>query len=521
LFRLKIYVREALYPNANLPEQKQSRPVPPLGLIGELDTYSAFNAIARWNAIGSWSLEVPSDSPQARWFTPGRGIVVFREGEADALFSGPIRKIEKSWDADEAGETSMVKLSGVDDNVLLAERLTWTNPAQDIHWASKYTHWPTDPSWANVGELLANLLAANTAGQQDRWVPKLYVLRGENGLLDDETARATLLRFNQIDTEVGKMTSVYGFRINCIWHPNPDLFGDAAESTSGPGILVRIERVDDLTNEVQFGAHLGNIQSWSYSVEAPEATRPVIAGGHRKWTELDIRPTYDQSQNVSGYTEVEVQKEGPERYYAYFRNEDFDPDWWGDPATTPADMRHTLPWAARGLTAAEVEWGITAERLVDMSSLDWQWIQDPKQPAGYPMDPPVWSKQYRAIANEVAKFHSDNGPKADIKVAPVETPSTPAIYRDYGLGDKVRVHVDDEIRDEIVREVELVADSDDGHRANPTMGSDGATGTPYLYRQIKSLWASVRELAGQEDLPVVEESVPAPSFAFTRVEEDT
>ncbi|MFC9974302.1 hypothetical protein ACFVH6_25700 [Spirillospora sp. NPDC127200] len=512
MLRYRIFVREALHPNS------WETGLGPLELAGELTTYTSFTAVSRLNDVGTWTLEIPSASEQSRLLTPGRGVVVFREGAQDPLFSGPIRSIEKSWNADDNPGAGTVKVAGVDDNIFLAERLAWTVPGSDIALASKAAHWATNKAWPNIGELIRNLLLQNATTQKDRWVTRLYISREDSGLTDDDTANSVLLRFNEIGSEIKKMALVYGFRISCMWHPAAAEVGDGAGYSPGPGLLVRIQAVDDLSSVVQFGAHLGNLQDYTYSVSAPEATRVVVGTQHRRWKELKRTPTYDQNNKLTGYTETEVERVGRERYYDYFKNEDYDPEWWGDAATTPPEMAYTLPFAQRGLTAAEVEWGVTAERFIDLSQVDWPWLQDPKRPAGYPMDPPVWSRQYRAIHDEVDKELTESGPGATITISPVETPTTPAWWDDYSLGDTVRVHIDGEVRDEVVREVELSAD-EDGHRVKPVLGTEGSSGSPYLYRQVKSLWLRVHDLASREDLVPEDPVTPMPLFGFTRVEE--
>lgn len=519
MIKLRIYVREALFPDGRLPEQQQEVPVSPLGIIGEVDEVTDFRAIPRWNSVGSWTLTLPGDSPQARWFTSGRGIVVFKDGVADPIFSGPIRKVEKSWDAEDGVVEHTVTVSGVDDNILLAERLAWPAPFEDIRNQSLSRYWQTDLSWSNVGVLLKNLLQQNTNGLEDRWVSKLYIHREDPDLLDDDTARSTLLAWNRVSAEIPKMANVFGFRINCVWYPNPDLIADAPYSDSGPGILVRIEPVHDLTSQVQFGPHLGNLQSYRYVVEAPSATRAVMGAQLRRETELEIVPTYDQSDNVNGYTEISKEVQGPERYFTYRKNTELDPDWWGDEEATPADMRWTLPFAERGLTAAEVEWGVTAEEFVDLSSVDWQWAQDPTGPEGQQLEPPVWSKQYRAMLSEEQKFHAEKGPKADIQFTVAGTPGAPEIFRDFWTGDSVRLYIDDEVRDEVVREAEIIIDSEDGHLIKPKVGSETASNTPYLYRQIKAIWDALTD-SNLEPVTSEDVDVPEPSFGFARVEEE-
>src|SRR5690606_11834351 len=130
-----------------------------------------------------------------------------------------------------------------------------------INYASVNIHWLLDPTWENVGELIRALLVDNTHGHGDRYISKLYISREEIDLLDDETSKSTLLRFDQMDTQIRKMASVYGFRISCMWHPNPDLIGDAADAVPGqPGILVSIEPVEDLTEVVQYSPDFGNLK---------------------------------------------------------------------------------------------------------------------------------------------------------------------------------------------------------------------------------------------------------------------
>ncbi|WP_043617342.1 Gp37-like protein [Nonomuraea candida] len=511
----RIYVRESLFPRS---KAEGGDGLPPLAIVGEADAYLSFDAIMRHNTIGSWSLKMPADHLQSRMLKPGRGIVVYQDGEKQPLFSGPIRQIEKEWDESNPGAGS-VTVSGVDDNYLLAERLAWTNPSQDIRLAAAYQHWQADPNWPNVAELLRQLFLANAQGQALRRLDRLFIPDAGStvNFLHDETARVARLKFDQADQLTALLSAVYGFRITFVWHPDPASTGasNGDPDASGPGILMRLEQISDMTNEIQFGAEMGNLRGYKYLVKAPEATRLVIATQNRTWREFQRKDTFDEVGNKTGYTEEWVEKSGPERWFGYMAADEYDPEWWGDPEETPLDKQHTLAWAAAGFTATETEWGVTAERYKDRRDVAWPWLQDPAKPAGWALDPPVWSAQWRALQDEMAAFNLEAGPKAAISIDPMETGNT-MFGRDYGLGDLVRVHIDGEVRDEIVREVRLSSGEDDGPRVKPTIGTFGTSETPYLYAQIRSLWDRVSGVEARENLQATFDDVPTSDFVLRK-----
>ncbi|WP_371784692.1 Gp37-like protein [Streptosporangium subroseum] len=495
----QIFVRESLFPRTR---SEGGDGLLPLAIVGQLDNYTAFDAIQRHNAVGSWKLTVPAGNPQSRMLTPGRGIIVFQEGETEPLFSGPIRQIEKSWDPEAAG-AGTVDVSGVDDNYLLSERLAWVNPTADIHLAAVLEYWKANPSWLNVAEVLRNLLLVNAQNNPARKLERLFIPSAEAtaNFMADDTSRVTRLRYDQMDQLVSLLSAVYGFRIQFIWHKNPASVASNGDlDATGPGILLKLEPINDLTNDIQFGAELGNLRGYKYMVRAPEATRLVIATQNRTWREFVKQPVKDSAgASTGGYTETWEDKTGPERWYGYFTNDEYDPEWWGDAVDTPADKQHTLDWASRGFSTTETEWGVTAERYKDRQDINWQWLPDSGKAPGTSLDPPVWSSQYRAIQDEVDAFNLNSGPVASISIDPIETDLT-MFGKDYGLGDIVRVYIDGEIRDEIVREAHLTSDASDGPRIKPTIGTFGTGETPYLYSSIRDLWGRVTGVEARESL---------------------
>lgn len=510
----QIFVRESMFPPA--PSEGGEVGAPPMAIIGKLDAYTEFEGVIRHNDRGSWRLSISADNPQSRLLQPGRGIVVLQEGQ-DPLLSGPITAIERIWDEEHAG-AGTVSVTGVDDNYLIGERLAWTHPTADIHLANAYQHWQADPSWQHVAELLRQLFWANFHGHPSRRLDRVFIPPAESltGFLPDDTPRAARLRFDRIDELTAMLSAAYGFRLRFVWHPDPSSEGSNGDPRAdGPGIILRIEPVLNLVNEVAFAPDRGNLRGYKYSVKAPEATRLVLATQNRKWRELEVTPTYDPSGGVWGYTEQWVDKEGPERWFGYFKNTEYDPQWWGDPEKTPEDKQHTLPWAQAGFSAPEVEWGFTTERFRDRRDIPWQFLQDPTKEEGWFQDPPPWTSQYRAIMDEVRAFAAECGPKASIVIDPFETPELRYGVH-YNLGDLIRVYVDGQPIDEMVREVRITANVSDGPRVQPVIGSAGSSETPYLYAAIRSLWDRVRSVESREDLRAGLEEVPPTEFVLKK-----
>ena len=94
-----------------------------LARVCEVDDYSRLELITRWNAVGSWSLTLPTDTLAADLLVrPRAGIVV--ERDSVPVFSGLVR----SHDRARVGELRTLTVSGPDDMGLLAGRICSPEP---------------------------------------------------------------------------------------------------------------------------------------------------------------------------------------------------------------------------------------------------------------------------------------------------------------------------------------------------------------------------------------------------------
>ncbi|MFY1620035.1 siphovirus ReqiPepy6 Gp37-like family protein [Micromonospora sp. WMMD736] len=81
----------------------------------------------QYRNVGSWTLRLPSESPLAAVLRqPGSGILVTLEN-GDVLISGPTVKAEDAATSTDPNGT--LQVDGLTDNVLLADRLAFPNPA--------------------------------------------------------------------------------------------------------------------------------------------------------------------------------------------------------------------------------------------------------------------------------------------------------------------------------------------------------------------------------------------------------
>lgn len=92
----------------------------PVDLVG-------FSVVNRFNNVGTWEIVLPADHVLGTALaTPGAGIIV-THSDAGVLLSGPTTTVETV--AETSNPVGTVRISGVDDSAILAERLaypTWT-----------------------------------------------------------------------------------------------------------------------------------------------------------------------------------------------------------------------------------------------------------------------------------------------------------------------------------------------------------------------------------------------------------
>jgi hypothetical protein len=509
--------------------------------IGPVENYTNFEAIIRHNAVGTWSLTIPGSAPEIANLQPGNGIIVRIEGQDGIAFSGPISKISHNWGESDQGAGS-VTVSGLTDDQLLFERVTYPVPANDLDGQTS----DRTILVSNAGTLMELLVLENCGmdARPERQYPQLDV--GNGSQIGGPSTVST--RFDVLGEVLQELA-------------NSNAVGFNVRQTDDDRLLFDMFIPQDKSNLV-FGREFGNLQAYSYDIEAPTATRAIFAcqgeGRDRYLEDAEFNPylaeTLDDRSERIIYTSGASDGSDPDCYRGTFTimlNADADLRFTGtgvrvygqasmdpwinnfaivdggdaveieEPTEPPGTPRvllfevsnllygeHTLKIATvSGLFLDYVEildertiadWRRNSERFYDRRDIPVAWntahtsLIDPSNVVdGVPQDadPAV----YRPLLDQATlEAWDENGPKASLSLSPIDTVAV-KYGRDYRVGDIVTVDVNGLLFSEVLREVRL-SDGDDGPRITPTIGDSQASSTPNLYRTVRQLWTKVRRL---------------------------
>ncbi|MEO3857490.1 hypothetical protein [Acrocarpospora sp. B8E8] len=506
-----------------------------------IETYTNFEAIIRFCAVGSWTLTVPVGSPEAGLLTVGGGIIVRVSGQPDPILSGPVTEISRTWDAGEGGQGS-ITFSGVSDETLLWRRLTYPLPsaevtAQTIAQMSLY---------GPAGHVCTQLVTLN-AGPGAIDTRRFEELDVEDSLIGPYTAITT--RFDVLGERLAAIAQAAGI-------------GWSVKQTDEGRLRYTVWEPEDRSATVLFGNTNANLQSFNYTLTAP-TTETVIVGcggeGKNRWfqpfpisaastwvndndpgiiyagswtyaTERDEGEFGDDvhlTETLGDHAEYSFLGTGIRVYVTAANNRGLmrvSVD--GGPNTTvtgyvPGDdrvpqamvfERAGLAYGPHTITIVNAEakflvfdafevlnedvptaaWRNRGEVLADRSD-----IPIARSPTGYPIDPDDSTLVTdAAVLNQVAQAASEAInealPTSQLVIAPIDTEIV-AFGTHYTIGDVVSVEIDGQTISDVVREVRLT-DSDQGQAVEITIGSSGSTATPGIYRQVQRIWTSVRKI---------------------------
>lgn len=495
--RFRIYVRDKIdIVSAEMP------------LLGEIDTYTDFQAINRHNAVGSWSLKMPAGIEQTSLLAPGRGIVVFRDNEQNfPVFSGPIRRIDRSWSKDEAGAGTL-SVSGVCDNAILRERIGRVTPWEDWpyegHTQNKVTDggdapkqsWdafvfdpqPTKRDPANSGEFIYALLVQNYTirafhGDWDQSRICLPLSLDDipsaslRALPDDDAWKGFPINMANLETSVFALAEAAGLKVSFQWQTKSKTDPTHTDTNK---LFLNITPIADKSGSVVFDPSAGNITSYTLSSVAPDATRVILGGqvteGGRRWYSLRKNDFFDPA----GWTDRD------------------DRDGFGNRLSPTSDA----PW---GRQKIEVDWNTNAEMFLDARDINWEFQIGTNDDPIASISPRPGTDVALQVDQEATKALVENGPTGLLTMTAVDSPAC-TFGVDYFVSDIVRVLLDnsflpesmrpeDGIIREMVREVTLASTASAIWTIQPTIGTSDSSPTPYIYKQLKKLRSKVESVA--------------------------
>jgi hypothetical protein len=446
-------------------------------LIGEIDEFVSAEIIVRHLAVGSFSIEMSSASPQARLIEPGRGIVVFIEGQLVPVFSGPIRSIKLTKNESDPGT---LLVSGTCDNLWFNERIG-RNDSEDT-WNRE-----TEGDWD--GGLQLNSTTALLPDNSAEWIWHLVLMNYTLPYIDtfiDTSRRVKFMdlpsapppevralpdddlfkgfadiHLKTIGEAVFELSRQAGLNTRFFWDP----ISEKVKLTCLPAV--------NKSNSVVFDEQVGNLVGYEIVSEAPSVTRVVMGGA---------TPT----------------EEKPRRYYRYVHSRLHNPPGW---VSLWDNVGNPSSWSDPnwGRDAIEVSWNVTTEDYIDVRDTKYH-----PNPVGEVMPEPAAGSAELLKFNRAATAHFvENGAKGLVSLDAIDIP-TCSFGVHYGIGEIVRCLIDtsilppnipdlDGVLRQQVQEVRLTSTSDELWIIKPTIGTDSTTTTPYVYRELRRLRRQVEE----------------------------
>ncbi|MEU2996914.1 siphovirus ReqiPepy6 Gp37-like family protein [Streptomyces sp. NPDC006995] len=232
---------------------------PALERIGQIDDYTSLTVIPRYNAIGSFALEISADSGKANLLAEGNGLII-RTADGTLVDSGPIRTVDWSRSTGDNGAGTLT-VGGVSDTELLARYTCWPAPASAIGAQADTVYKISAVVAETAMRTLVNLNAG--PGALATRTDPLLTLAADTGLGPTITRQ-----INQFDNLLTVLTDIanaasLGFRVVQV----------------GAGLQFQVYEPTDRSGTARFAFRLGNLTDANYTTTPPTCTRAVVVAG--------------------------------------------------------------------------------------------------------------------------------------------------------------------------------------------------------------------------------------------------
>lgn len=250
--------------------------------VAQVDDYSQLDLVLRFNAVGSWSLQLPTSSAAAALLTFGgglAGLIVMRDGQT--LLSGPVRRISRQWSAN----GDVLTVSGPDDLTLLADRLA-------LPEAPPYATVVADVRTGVAETVIKGYVAANLgpSAVDTRPIPSLSIAT-DAGRGSTVTGRARFVNLLELCQELAQTGGLGMTLLQQI-------------AVGGFPLQFDVYEPQDLSAAALFSPAFGTLSAFSYTQAAAEANY-VIVGGGGEGTSRMFRESFDAA-SVALYGRIET-----------------------------------------------------------------------------------------------------------------------------------------------------------------------------------------------------------------------
>lgn len=226
-----------------------------LGQFSEIDKVG-FTAVLRYNSVGTWSATLPVGNAMAEYLRqPGAGIVITTD--QGVLFSGPMTGVKTSQSTEDPYGT--YEFSGVDDSVILTERLAYPTPAT-ADLSAQTT--PYDVRTGSAETVIKNYVSANIGplAPATRKIANLSIEPTQNrGLTVSGSAR-----FEKLQDVIKPLADLAGL-------------GFTVEAV-GNGLQFQVFEPVNRSAYIRLDLENGRLSKSEYTLAQPITTRVVVGG---------------------------------------------------------------------------------------------------------------------------------------------------------------------------------------------------------------------------------------------------
>jgi hypothetical protein len=255
--------------------------------VGEIDDYSGFEAVLRFNDVSTWTLKAPVGVPALESIDlSGQGLVLTRNG-VDVL-AGPVETILRHEDPD--GGYDFYELTGTDDTGLLGDPFCSPDPAhEDGSLAPPYTRAYDDftgTAEATMRHYVDVNLGPNAHPARRAGLGALVTLGGYSGLGPTTVERG---RFEGLLSKIRSIAAQgNGLRFQIVQDP------------PNRHLVFTVTQPADKTSQVIFSRELGTARETQLEQSVPTANYVVVGDGQGEGVQRGFVAVTNQS-SISRY----------------------------------------------------------------------------------------------------------------------------------------------------------------------------------------------------------------------------
>ena len=267
-------------------------------LVAQISTYKNIKIVKRFNAVGSWALELEYSENIRPFLSLEYGIYILRDDVV--ICSGPFGEITRKVSSSE----NSVVLSGPDDNVYVQDRLVLPNPDGPTGGATGATGYEYYGGTSSTGfdvrtgpaeTVIKNYVYYNLgAGAYSSGSTNAYLLSSAktDRILNNFTVVATA-GLGYTVTGLGRFQNLATFISDLAISNENDLGWKVFQTSSG--LSFDVYQPADKTGTAKFAVEYGNLVSYDYTIRSPFANYVFVGGNGANNTRMFIEAKDGQS----------------------------------------------------------------------------------------------------------------------------------------------------------------------------------------------------------------------------------